>query len=259
MAFLAFILTGDRYFADELAFWPFFNALGTTPAYRNSGDGLVYWAQVRGHAWCQRALSEGARYLPDGPVKASLERQVQANIAAYREYFINGPTPNPLHIQLFRSGGDPAGPTQGECSPWQDDFGCIEWVRMLKRGYDVRDIVEYKAKFQIERALGPCDPVISHAYRIITNTKDDRATLFDWAHANAATRAHWTDDIAKLAPGEILSLNGDYAEIARTALTELTDVAVPNAKEALAAMKARWAAHPPSLNDPEWRTLPLAA
>lgn len=93
-AFVAYLLTGDWYFLEELYFWA-----GWNTAWANNGNcdycrggnelntgvyGVVNaWVNIRGVAWGLRALAQAAILAPDSsPEKAYFREKVLNNIAA---------------------------------------------------------------------------------------------------------------------------------------------------------------------------------
>lgn len=95
LALIPYLLTGDRYYADELAFWGNYAVLSTWPgnsptddssraggnAAAGSGRGILVTNQVRGFAWGLRNISDAAAYLPDShPIRPQLQRIVRENL-----------------------------------------------------------------------------------------------------------------------------------------------------------------------------------
>ncbi len=96
LSLVPYLLTGDRYYAEELAFWANYAVLSTWPgntptdaASRSGGDaaagfgrGILATNQVRGFAWGLRNVADAAAYLPNGdPMKTPLRRIVMQNLA----------------------------------------------------------------------------------------------------------------------------------------------------------------------------------
>jgi hypothetical protein len=97
LAFVPYLLTGDRFFADEVAFWANYTLLGTYPPEwgRNGSAGLLWNNEVRGIGWGLRNLGDAAAYLPDdSPLKAYLAAKVARNLAHLDDHgtqFASGP------------------------------------------------------------------------------------------------------------------------------------------------------------------------
>jgi hypothetical protein len=97
LAFVPYLATGDRYFADELAYWANFCLLGSFASddNRKGSQGLLIGNEVRGIGWGLRNLGDAAAYLPDDdPLKGYLAAKTFANLAyldTYAATFDSGP------------------------------------------------------------------------------------------------------------------------------------------------------------------------
>jgi len=97
LAYLPYLLTGDRFFADETAFWANFCLIGSfaSEGNRYGPQGLLVGNEVRGIGWGLRTLGDAAAYLPDAwPVKAYLAKMVWNNLTWLDKYatsFDSGP------------------------------------------------------------------------------------------------------------------------------------------------------------------------
>jgi hypothetical protein len=85
LAYIPYLLTGDRYYADQMAAWADFGLLSTFQDKfynaRGGSEGLLASNEVRGIAWVLRNLSDAAAFLPDSdPVKAYLTQKVLNNL-----------------------------------------------------------------------------------------------------------------------------------------------------------------------------------
>ena len=82
IAFVPYLLTGDRYYAEEMAFWANYAMLRT---YNGDGmrgaQGILQSNDVQGIAWALRNLADAAAYYPDAsPVKEYLSQKVLNNL-----------------------------------------------------------------------------------------------------------------------------------------------------------------------------------
>jgi hypothetical protein len=97
LAFVPYLLTGDRFFADEMAFWANFTLIGSFASddNRKGAQGLLIGNEVRGIGWGLRNLGDAAAYLPDdNPMKHYLASKVWNNLAYLDDYaatFDSGP------------------------------------------------------------------------------------------------------------------------------------------------------------------------
>ena len=105
LAFVPYLLTGDRYYAEEMAFWANYSMLRTYPSDGVRGaDGILAYNEVRGYGWALRNLADAAAYYPDAsPVKAYLARKVAANLQWLDAYAnAQDPVANPFQV-LWRN------------------------------------------------------------------------------------------------------------------------------------------------------------
>ncbi|PYR38039.1 MAG: hypothetical protein DMF93_16805 [Acidobacteria bacterium] len=89
LAFVPYLLTGDRFFADEVAFWANFCLIGSFSSddNRKGAQGLLIGNEVRGIGWGLRNLGDAAAYLPDAsPMKAYLASKVVNNLTYLDQY-----------------------------------------------------------------------------------------------------------------------------------------------------------------------------
>jgi hypothetical protein len=97
LAFVPYLVTGDRFFADETAFWANFCLIGSyANDYNRKGkQGLLIGNEVRGIGWALRNIGDAAAYLPDNdPMKRYLADKVVNNLndlEAYAQTFKSGP------------------------------------------------------------------------------------------------------------------------------------------------------------------------
>jgi hypothetical protein len=153
MAFLPYVVTGDRFYLDELEFWANFNMLQANPAYRQEQKGLVKWDQVRGQAWSMRTLGQVAFIAPDAdPMKGFFVEKLANNIAHYRDALV---TANGSPLGIETEGGVYAYDEGRGIAPWQDDFFTSVIGYLVELGFDdARPILDYKARFPTGRVNG---------------------------------------------------------------------------------------------------------
>jgi hypothetical protein len=149
IAYLPYLLTGDYYLMEELAFWSNW-VLFYGPADRHGGAlGLVTWDQVRGQAWALRTLAHGAYLLPDAhPMKLYLNTKLLNNI----NYFItNWVDSNPLGY-ITNTGAAQWLGLDNWIATWMDDFLTWTFGYILGMGYtEAQPVFAWKSKFPIGR------------------------------------------------------------------------------------------------------------
>ncbi|WP_154673826.1 PKD domain-containing protein, partial [Singulisphaera acidiphila] len=103
LAYIPYLVTGDRYLADEVAFWGNIGLIkswqaavsnGPTLGGRGGALGIVGTEQVRARAWALRNLVDAAAYLPNAdPAKNYFSAKVKNNLDYYNTYAQNHVTP----------------------------------------------------------------------------------------------------------------------------------------------------------------------
>ena len=114
LAYVPYLVTGDRYFLDELYAWASYTILNN--GYRGKA-GEVTTGQLRACAWGLRTVGVAAMLAPDGdPERGEFTRRIAASIRNYMES-LNGPDAWPL--KTLRPGLNQDGFTM---APWQHDY-----------------------------------------------------------------------------------------------------------------------------------------
>jgi hypothetical protein len=277
--FVPYVVTGDRYYLEELEFWSQWNSWGTQPENHGFGQSLVTWDQVRAQAWSLRTLAQAEFIVPDDdPMKQTLARELKANIAWYDANFANNPAANALHILLqpqkttAYSGGT-------GMAPWQDDFftWSVGYVQALG-DVNALPLLRWKAAFPVGRMVSPdfCW-ILASAYEMKVRDADRMnfyASFGDVYRATLAMRVKNSADPStlKCASDEMASALGlkqagemvnaadvpdGYSAYMQPALAAAVDADVPGAKEAWAKFEAR-TVKPNYSNMPVWAIVPLS-
>jgi len=133
LAYVPYLLTGDRYYAEEMAFWANHGMLATSG---HGAAGLLAGNEVRGFGWALRNLAEAAAYYPDAsPVKAYLTEKIVNNLAWLDNYAKALKTPNnPLWIVYAWTKYDrPEGPEY--FAHWENNYLAYGIDRAVKLGF----------------------------------------------------------------------------------------------------------------------------
>ena len=119
LAYVPYLVTGERYYLDELMFWANWS-IGMHPSdYRGGSLALLSDEQVRGQAWGMRVLGEAAHILPDQhPMKAYFTRKLANNLDWYVTQYPRNPDQGAISPLGWVEKGDAVGLT----GPWQNDF-----------------------------------------------------------------------------------------------------------------------------------------
>jgi hypothetical protein len=127
LAYVPYLITGDRFLADEMAFWANFCVIGSFASddNRKGAQGLLIGNEVRGIGWGLRNMGDAAAYLPDDhPFKSVLAAKVWNNLANLDQYgatFGSGP------VQTLFPGRRPE---DGEGA-----YGAFMWVSLWEQTY----------------------------------------------------------------------------------------------------------------------------
>ena len=132
MAYVPYLLTGDRYYAEEMAFWANYSMLRTYPADGVRGsDGILANNEVRGYAWALRNIVDAAAYYPDSPVRDYLAQKVQANLQWLDAYAnAQDPITNPFRILWTGYRPEP-----GFIALWEQNYLAYAIDRAAKQGF----------------------------------------------------------------------------------------------------------------------------
>src|SRR3954470_635260 len=149
IAYVPYLITGDRYYAEEMAFWANYGMLRTYPADGvRSSQGILAYNEVRGYAWALRNLGDAAAYYPDAsPVRSYLSQKVTANLQWLDRYAnAQDPATNPFRILWLDKRPDGA----QYISMWEQNYLAYAIDRANKHGFAGgtahRDAI---AKFQL--------------------------------------------------------------------------------------------------------------
>ncbi len=146
LSFIPYIVTGDRYFADELtaqANWSLANVVPSNRQKSESKD-LVFFQEVRGFGWTMRTLGEAAYVLPDSsPSKTYLTGVVNNNLQWLQNTYVDGTGPyesaprgmleglfdNPWNDQSSKD-------AYGTASVWMNDYVAAALGTLSARGFE---------------------------------------------------------------------------------------------------------------------------
>jgi hypothetical protein len=88
IGFLAYLVTGDYFYLEEMQFWSAYNLLWVNADYRRHAQGLWYTGSLRGQAWAYRSLAQTVVATPDihpqkGYFSAKLDNNLQNDTRMY--------------------------------------------------------------------------------------------------------------------------------------------------------------------------------
>jgi Ca2+-binding RTX toxin-like protein/serine/threonine protein phosphatase PrpC len=131
VAYVPYVLTGDRYYADEVKAQASYASSFNRPDLRENGAGIIDSSEVRGRAWMLRDLSDAAYILPDNDVqKSSFTQMVKNNVDFYNTKYAGNADP----LQAGETFGYVGAVSWSNLSPWQNDFLRITMALIDQRG-----------------------------------------------------------------------------------------------------------------------------
>jgi hypothetical protein len=153
-AYLPYLVTGDRYYLEELQFWAMYDVFSANPGYRDNVKGLLKPEQVRGQAWGLRTLGEAAYITPDAdPLKSHFVRILDNNLDWYNATYSNNPAANKLGVLI--NGYALGYENKTGLAPWQDDFFTAAVGHVWDMGfYKAKALLAWKARFPVARMVG---------------------------------------------------------------------------------------------------------
>jgi hypothetical protein len=216
LAFIPYMLTGDRYFIDEMVFWANFCL---TASYEHGGDkGLINHNELRGIAWATRNIADAAAYTPDAdPIKAYLEEKLRNNLAWFDEYARSHKSPLGT---VFEKPGVPSHDQYTSVS-YGGGYGQLAWAldRAHRLGYRGGTLLR--------------DRLSQFVLKLFTSEPDfpRNAAMRLWLHVGPAGRNRYYSTMSQLAAA---NKGGDsmYAHWVRLALVIALENKLPGAREA---------------------------
>lgn len=234
---IPYVLTGDRYYADEMAFTANYHLLawpGAGDVLRKTevltGDG-----EVRGKAYSLRNLTDAAAWLPDSdPMKEYFRRKVDNTLTKWDSLARNTSTP----LGNIFDETDQVDRSRVVSKQWQ--LGALLWAvdHAQQLGSDSGDVLfERVAKFLIDSASHPDwlrgDDRRSAIYQIFVAKKDPVTKVPNYF-------ATWADTEAENAVGGFFRndflagpQSGDYPGSVLSGLVAAAHRGVPGAAEAV--------------------------
>lgn len=239
--YLPYLLTGERYFLDELYFWSGYNlgASNFNASWGRDSEKGLFRDQVRGEAWAFRSLCQTAAIAPDAHwQKTYFEDKVSNNIAQWEIEYLNGAY-HPLGgwgtvSGRSADGGRPYDNVIDEVrslySSWMDDYMLMALGSARELGYPTDALADYLGQFTTDRFTHPdFNPYLGDSYRMPATYTDDPTALNPELDYTS-----WADVLAAYIPSLQTTQqhqSTDYSETARAALSFVTHL--PKAQDAI--------------------------
>ena len=179
IGFMAYLISGDYYYLEEMEFWTTWNYLWTSPDYGRQGSKGIFGSEVRGQAWALRTLGQAAYIAPDNdPLKSEFESSLSANLSYISSVYSSNPSANKL-------GGIQSYDGYTQFKPWMDDFYTMSMGYLVDLGFSqATEMRNWKAKNPLGR-MGTTDYcyIKAGAYVMTVGTSNtnwfpDFATLY---------------------------------------------------------------------------------
>jgi len=269
LSYVPYIISGDRYYLDEIYFWASWNLTSLDFHTRSKQLGLIQDEQLRGQAWAMRSFGQAAWIAPDAHwQKDYFADKVQQNVNWYRN---NAMPTNPLGV--WRGTADWNGSQQLDfyaemssqvthwVSPWMHDFFAVTLAHLTEMGFDAKDLRDWSLAFTVKRFTSGTDfnRMDGTAYRV-ANKLAGGAVIQTMAELNY----HTFVNRKTAAPTSLPYTNdpGGYGIQALAALGAANDAGLPKAAEAYLFVRSEILKNGKNqafLNDPTWNLVPRTA
>lgn len=186
IAYVPYLMTGDLYYAEEMAFWANYGMLRVNPDGGTRGsNGILESQETRGYAWALRNLVDAAAYYPDAsPVKGYLSAKVNANLAWLDDYAtaVAQDPNNPLKILWlgYRGSQD-----AGFIALWEQNYLAFAIDRANKQGFN-GGLVHRDTIARLQLALFSSEPDYPRSTVLAADT-----TFSDGTFVPAGTQLDW--------------------------------------------------------------------
>lgn len=231
-----YLVTGDRYFADELAMQAAWSVFGRWPDLREGTLKSIDIEQVRESAWSLRDLSDAAFLLPDAnPSKGYLNRVVAENLRLAKEKYIDDDAMAAAgELEGFFE--EYIGREPERISPWQNDYFAISlWLSARRGDKNAEALLQWSANFHARRFIDPGFNVdFGASYQFPAKDRQSQIPVATWKELETKIRIqNPSRESLEGYPG----LASGYVGSAYAALTGITSqTQSPIAFEALAVL-----------------------
>ena len=154
LTYLPYIVTGDRYYLDELYFWAGWHHIRYPVSYREYSKGIFGINNTREMAWNLRTAGHAAWIAPDAHwQKAYFTNKLENNFTWYRANVL---TNNSLGYWTGGSGYAKyelpysTGAIAEVLSPWQHQFMAYTLFELCERGYAATDLRNFALGFSVK-------------------------------------------------------------------------------------------------------------
>jgi len=153
IGYVAYLVTGDYYYLQELQYVGSYIELWQNEEYRNYAQGTIYLGipQTRGKAWSLRSLGDAAYITPDvDPLKAYFNTMITNSITDINQRLTNNPNANNLGIVANEFPYSVNGGSSNAINSWEEDF--FDWAagHLNEQGFaGASSLLDWVAKYPI--------------------------------------------------------------------------------------------------------------
>jgi len=232
LAYYPYLLTGDRFYLDELHFWASWNALGRRVDKRDGTSGLLNEDELRGQAWSMRTLGHAALITPDRhSLKQVFLHQLNANIAWYNKRFATDQPAQPGRLPRWFEAAE----GEQTMAPWQHDFMSIVLGQLAENDVPgARKLFLWTVRFGLGRFLAEGEGYCranAPGYWLEVRDKASKAAATTWAQLQ---RLNWPQQGSCAGAAWIdghVACTDCYTSIAAAALATMVNLGVEAAQE----------------------------
>jgi O-antigen/teichoic acid export membrane protein len=257
LAYVPYLVTGDRFYLDEILYWANWDMGGVDPGYREGAKGLIHMNQIRGQAWSLRTLGEAAMALPDQhPMKAYFTQKLQNNLQWYADTYPR----NESLDQVSPLGWVERPDAPGSTAPWQDDFLALVVGHLAEAGYfSAEEFFRWQAQSTVGRwthqAEGYCW-TMAPGYYIDVRTKSGQE-IRDWGTLFHENAPHLGTCPARFPDYSYPESPSGYVAVAEAMLALSSDFNIPGASDAYRKLRRETSALIGGQSeDPSWAIVP---
>jgi len=188
LAYVPYLITGDRYYLDELLAQVAAGLFQYDPNFRGDAAGNLRNDEVRGQAWVNRTHGYAAWITPDRhPEKRYLTNKLRERLTWYAtEYPRNDKLGGPVRYETagWIQGANP----KGIVSNWQQDFFAQSIGQIQRMGFaEAGSVYQYTRRYQLSRFLrNDFNPLWGTGYHTIHGDRDTRAPFATWQEISQA-------------------------------------------------------------------------
>ena len=223
LTYLPYLLTGERYFLDELEQQASYVLLSYDPEFREGAKGVLMGSEVRGIAWGLRSLANAAYVVPSNDrLRDYFRQKFDNNLKEIEKRYVSGKEIDPTSELKGFMVGDYG--EEGATAPWQSDYMVMILGWSYQMGFtETKPVLEWMTNFVAGRFISGdkgYDPICGTAYYIYVYGKHSDTMLKTWKEAYVRT-FHSTGPDKELNYPE---WGGGYAALARASLANIISV-----------------------------------